>query len=72
MKDRDTAELTACPLGLILSKVWLHRIEERPNEGYLPRWANDAMFLELVRDYTMLESPAASRGSKLEAYIDRT
>lgn len=41
MEDRDAAERTAGPFGIVLLKLGVHGLQEGANEGHLPRWPNN-------------------------------
>jgi hypothetical protein len=51
MKDGDTAERSAGPLGIVLFKLGIHGLQEGTDEGHLHGRPLDATLVEYVADW---------------------
>lgn len=48
VEDRDAAQGTALPLGIVLLELGVHGLQERTNEGLLESRANNAPLVQKV------------------------
>lgn len=54
VENRDTAERSAQPLGIIFLELRVDRLQEGPNEGDLESRAHDRALVPDVADYDRL------------------
>lgn len=51
VENRYTAQFAARPFCLVLSKLGIHRFEERTDKGDLECWTNDRALLPKIANY---------------------
>jgi hypothetical protein len=71
VEDGDAAEGPRHPFRVVLGEVGVDRLQERPNERYLPCWTDNRAFAIDVHDCATVSTSRRNRCIE-SSYIDRT